>query len=230
MRDTGGRARGLGYNAQTMKPEERTSEVPGGRAEATRSAAAGVFLDRDGTVCEEVGYVNHLNRCRLLPGSAEAILRLNEAGLPVAVVTNQSGVARGYFREELIHAVHDRVRSLLAEKGARVDGIYYCPHHPTTGESPYRAECDCRKPKPGLLLRAARELGIDLARSFLVGDSVRDVAAAAAVGVTPILVLTGYGRGEWEHQRDRFRTPPAHIAEDLLRAVRWILAQRSLRP
>src|SRR5436309_9944933 len=135
----------------------------------------GVFLDRDGTVCEEVGYVNHLSRCRLLPRSAEAIRLLNEAGLPVAIVTNQAGVARGYFSEEMIQAVNERVRSLLGERGARVNGIYYCPHHPSAGEAPYRAECDCRKPKPGLLLRAAREIGIDLPRSFLVGDSSHDM-------------------------------------------------------
>src|SRR2546422_1086690 len=163
----------------------------------------GVFLDRDGTVCEEVGYVNHLSRCRLLPRSAEAIRLLNEAALPVAIVTNQAGVARGYFTEEMIQAVNERVRSLLGERGARVNGIYYCPHHPSAGEPPYRAECECRKPKPGLLLRAAREIGIDLPRSFLVGDSSRDIEAGQRAGVTPVLVLTGDGRGEWEDQRER---------------------------
>jgi len=187
----------------------------------------GVFLDRDGTVCEEVGYVNHLSRCALLPRSAEAIRRLNEAGVPVAIVTNQAGVARGYFKEDLVLEVHERVRELLAAGGARVEGIYYCAHHPTAGEPPYRAECECRKPKPGLLLRAAAEIGIDLPRSFLVGDSSRDVGAAAAAGVTPVLVLTGYGRGEWEHQRERFRTTPAFVAADLLDAVRWILERRA---
>lgn len=189
------------------------------------ASAPGVFLDRDGTVCEEVGYVNHVSRCRLLPHSAEAIRLLNEAGRRIAIVTNQAGVARGYFQEDMILAVHERVRGLLAEGGARVDGIYYCPHHPTAGEPPYRSACDCRKPLPGLVLRAARELGIDLARSFMVGDSARDVQAAQAAGVTPVLVLTGYGRGEWEHQRERFTVPPAYVAEDLLDASRWILAR-----
>lgn len=192
---------------------------------ASRTLSPGVFLDRDGTVCEEVGYVNHVDRCSLLPGSIEAIRMLNGAGLATAIVTNQAGVARGYFREELIHQVHDRLKLLLAAGGARVDGIYFCPHHPTAGEPPYRADCDCRKPKPGLLLRAARELSIELGRSFLVGDSVRDMEAALTAGVTPVLVLTGYGRGEWEHQRERFKTAPAHVADDLLDAVRWILAR-----
>ena len=162
-----------------------------------------IIMDRDGTVCEEVGYVNHVSRCRLLPRSAEAIRLLNEAGRRTAIVTNQAGVARGYFAEEMILAVHERLRRLLADSGARIDGIYYCPHHPTAGEPPYRGACDCRKPLPGLVLRAAAELGIDLTRSFMVGDSARDVVAAQAAGVTPVLVLTGYGRGEWEHQRER---------------------------
>jgi D-glycero-D-manno-heptose 1,7-bisphosphate phosphatase len=195
-----------------------------------RSAVPGVFLDRDGTICEEVGYVNHIDRCALLPRSAEAIRLLNEAGIPVAIVTNQAGVARGYFREELIHEVHTRVRSLLAAQGAHVGAIYFCPHHPTAGEPPYRQDCSCRKPKPGLILRGAQELGIDLARSFMVGDSARDVQAAAAAGVTSVLVLTGYGRGEWEHQPERFATRPAHVAADLLEAVRWILERRAGTP
>lgn len=187
------------------------------------SGSPGVFLDRDGTVCEEVGYVNHVTRCRLLPRSAQAIRRLNEAGLKVAIVTNQAGVARGYFTEEMITSVHERLRGLLSEAGARVDGIYYCAHHPSAGEPPYRAECDCRKPRPGMILRAARDIGIDLERSFIVGDSSRDVDAGAAAGVSPVLVLTGYGRGEWEHQRSRFHSTPLHVAEDLLDAVEWIL-------
>ena len=199
---------------------------PVGEADRTgNTGTPGVFLDRDGTVGEEVGYVNHVSRCRLLPRSAEAIRLLNEAGRRVAIVTNQAGVARGYFGEEMIVAVHERLRGLLESAGARVDGIYYCPHHPSAGDPPYRSECECRKPLPGLVLRAARELGIDLARSYMIGDSARDVKAAQAAGVTPVLVLTGYGRGEWEHQRERFTIPPAHVAEDLLDASRWILAR-----
>jgi len=202
------------------------SSVGAGERSAGRSQGApGVFLDRDGTVCEEVGYVNHVSRCRLLPRSADAIRLLNEGGRRIAIVTNQAGVARGYFEESMILAVHERLRGLLDDAGARVDGIYYCPHHPTAGEPPYRSTCDCRKPLPGLVLRAARELGIDLTRSYMVGDSARDVQAAQAAGVTPVLVLTGYGRGEWEHQRHRFTVPPAHVAEDLLDAARWILAR-----
>lgn len=186
-----------------------------------------VFMDRDGTISEEVGYVNHLSRYRLLPRSLEAIRLINEAGLMAIVTTNQSGVARGYFSQDLVEAVHARLLSLAAGAGARLDAIYYCPHHPAEGSPPWRAACDCRKPKPGMILRAAREHGIDLERSCVVGDSVVDIEAGAAAGVRGVLVLTGYGRGLVEHQKERFRTPPAHTADDLLEAVRWILERRT---
>ncbi|MEK7283612.1 MAG: HAD family hydrolase [Acidobacteriota bacterium] len=186
-----------------------------------------VFMDRDGTISEEVGYVNHLSRYRLLPRSLEAIRLINEAGLMAIVTTNQSGVARGYFSQDLVEAVHARLLSLAAGAGARLDAVYYCPHHPAEGSPPWRAACDCRKPKPGMILRAAREHGIDLERSYVVGDSVVDIEAGAAAGVRGVLVLTGYGRGLLEHQKERFRTPPAHTADDLLEAVRWILERRT---
>jgi D-glycero-D-manno-heptose 1,7-bisphosphate phosphatase len=184
-----------------------------------------IIMDRDGTVCEEVGYVNHLSRVRLLTHSAEAIRRANEAGFQTVVVTNQAGVARGYFDERLVDEVHDRVREMLAERGARVDGLYYCPHHPDVGAPPYRKACDCRKPRPGMLLRARDEMGIDLARSYMIGDSVRDIEAGHRAGATTVLVLTGYGRGELEYQSRGWTVKPAHVADDLLEAVLWILAR-----
>ena len=186
---------------------------------------AAIFLDRDGTICEEVGYVNHLSRSRLLPNSLEAIGLINQAGLLAVVTTNQSGVARGYFSEELVQAVHAKLQASVAQAGARLDAIYYCPHHPTEGTPPWRTVCECRKPQPGMILRAVREHGIDLPRSFVVGDSVTDIEAGAAAGVPGILVKTGYGRGLLEHQRHRFRAEPAHTADDLLEAVRWILSR-----
>ena len=186
---------------------------------------AAIFLDRDGTICEEVGYVNHLSRSRLLPNSGEAIRLINQAGLMAIVTTNQSGVARGYFSRDLVEAVHAQLRASVARAGARLDDIYYCPHHPTEGPPPWRADCDCRKPKPGMILRAAREHDIDLSRSYIVGDSVADIEAGGAAGVVGVLVKTGYGRGLLENQPHRFRTHPAHAAEDLLEAVRWILAR-----
>jgi D-glycero-D-manno-heptose 1,7-bisphosphate phosphatase len=188
---------------------------------------AAIFMDRDGTISEEVGYVNHISRYRLLPRSLEAIRLINQAGLLAIVTTNQSGVARGYFGQDLVEAVHARLQSLAAGAGARLDAIYYCPHHPAEGSPPWRAACDCRKPKPGMILRAAREHGIDLEHSYVIGDSVVDIEAGAAAGVPGVLVLTGYGRGLLEHQKERFRTPPVHAAADLREAVLWILERRA---
>jgi D-glycero-D-manno-heptose 1,7-bisphosphate phosphatase len=185
-------------------------------------------MDRDGTLSEEVGYVNHLSRYRLLPNSLEAIRLANAAGFLVVVTTNQAGVARGYFSEDLVHQVHGRLRTWVEEGGGRIDAVYYCPHHPKEGEPPYRAECDCRKPRPGMILRAAREHRIDLPASYVVGDSWIDIEAGAAAGVPGVLVLTGYGRGLLEHQRDRLRVPPAHVAEDVLEAARWIVARHGV--
>lgn len=186
-----------------------------------------VFIDRDGTLTEEVGYVNHPARLRLLPRSAEAVRRLNAAGVPAVVVTNQAGIARGYFGEKVLEATNDALVRLLADAGARLDGLYVCPHHPTEGEPPWRADCDCRKPRPGLLTRAAADLDLDLARSTMVGDKASDLVPGRAVGARTVLVLTGYGLGEWEYRRDRFPVQPDHVAGDLLDAVEWALARRA---
>lgn len=152
-----------------------------------------VFLDRDGTVIEEVNYLSRVDQVRLLPGAAEAIARLNRSGFAVIVVTNQAGIARGYFAEERVAEVHDRLTNLLCRAGARVDAFYYCPHHDTEGVGSYRIVCDCRKPKPGMLLAAARDHGLDLTRSWMIGDKLCDVAAGAAAGCTTVLVRTGHG-------------------------------------
>lgn len=184
---------------------------------------AAIFIDRDGCLTEEVGYVNHVGRLRLLPRSADAIRRLNEVGMPAVMVTNQAGIARGYFSEAVLHEVNAELVRQLGAAGARLDGLYVCTHHPDEGEPPYRQSCDCRKPRPGLLRRAARELGLDLARSVMVGDKISDVAVGQSVGAAGVLVLTGYGRGEWEHQRAGWTSKPDHVAEDLLDAVDWAL-------
>jgi D-glycero-D-manno-heptose 1,7-bisphosphate phosphatase len=186
-----------------------------------------VFIDRDGTLTEEVGYVNHPSRLRLLPRSAEAVRRLNQAGIAALVVTNQAGVARGYFSEAVLAAVNAALVAKLKEEGAYLDGIYVCPHHPTEGDPPYRTACDCRKPKPGLLYRAAADHGLDLARSTLVGDKPSDLVPARVVGARCVLVLTGYGLGEWEYRRSTFPHEPDHVAGDLLDAVDWVLTGRS---
>jgi D-glycero-D-manno-heptose 1,7-bisphosphate phosphatase len=185
-----------------------------------------VFIDRDGTLTEEVGYINHPSRLRLLPRSAEAVRRLNEAGIAAVVATNQAGIARGYFSEDVMNAVHQQLVDRLKEGGAHLDGLYVCPHHPTAGEPPFRADCDCRKPRPGLLLRAARDLDLDLAGSSMVGDKASDLSVAHSVGARSILVLTGYGLGEWEYRRAHFPVAPDHVAADLLEAVEWVIARR----
>jgi D-glycero-D-manno-heptose 1,7-bisphosphate phosphatase len=186
---------------------------------------AAVFIDRDGCLTEEVGYVNHVSRLRLLPRAADAVRRLNAAGVPAVMVTNQAGIARGYFTESVLHAVNAELVRQLAVGGARLDGLYVCTHHPDEGAEPFRMNCDCRKPRPGLLRRAAHDLRLDLAGSIMVGDKISDVAVGQSVGAAGVLVLTGYGRGEWEHQRAQWTTKPDHVAEDLLDAVDWALAR-----
>jgi len=181
-----------------------------------------VFIDRDGTISEEVGYINHVSRFRLFPYSAAALKQLHDNGYLAIVITNQAGVARGYFSEEMVQAIHTQMTRDLESSGARVDAIYYCAHHPTVGEPPYQLDCDCRKPKPGLLLRAARDYDIDLANSWMVGDRYSDIELAANAGVKSALVLSGYGRGEWEHQRENWTIQPDLVAEDLLAAVNQI--------
>jgi len=189
----------------------------------------GVFLDRDGTITEEVGYVNHLSRLRLLPGAAEGIRLLNDAGVPVLLATNQAGVARGYFDETLLKAVLGRLEELLAGQGARLDALYYCPHHPAAGVPPWRADCDCRKPKPGMLLRGAREFGLDLPRCWVVGDKISDTGFARSAGARAAMVMTGYGLGEFEHQRDQWKWTPDLLAPDLYVAAQRILEGEGLR-
>lgn len=153
-----------------------------------------VFLDRDGTIVEERDYLARREELRFIPGSKEAIKRLRDAGFKIVVVTNQSGIARGYFTEQTIHDIHETIQQRLRPLGTRIDGFYYCPHHPSKGLARYRMKCNCRKPGPGMFLQAVRELGLDLNKSFLVGDSVEDIRAAQNLRIKPILVLTGYGR------------------------------------
>ena len=184
-----------------------------------------VFLDRDGTINEEMGYMNHLDRFVLLPGAAAAIRSINESGLKAVVVTNQSGAARGYFLEELIDQVHRKMRDLLEEEGAFLDGIYTCTHAPPSkGES---GGCGCRKPKIGLMKQAAQELNLDLEKSYVVGDRFKDVEMARNAGAKAILVLTGYGKGELEFLGPSSKVQADFVAEDLAEAVEWILSDMS---
>ena len=184
-----------------------------------------VFLDRDGTLSHEVGYVNDLSRFELYPYSVAAVRALNRAGFLAIVATNQAGVARGYYPESLIHEVHDALRARMSEGGARLDGVYVCMHHPSVGEPPYRQECDCRKPRPGMLLRAARELDVELRRSYVIGDREGDLKLAWSVGARAVLVKSGYGRGELRWNAPQWERQPDFVAEHLLEAVARICAE-----
>jgi len=182
-----------------------------------------IFLDRDGTLSHEVGYVNHPSRFRLYPWSVDAIRAINQAGWLAVLVTNQAGVARGYFPESVVHQVLGKLQVEMEGGGARFDGVYVCLHHPSVGEPPYRKECDCRKPKPGMLRRAEVELGADLARSWMVGDRHGDLQVAWNVGARGALVRTGYGRGELEHLSPGWERGPDLVAANALEAVERIL-------
>lgn len=189
------------------------------------AARRAIFLDRDGTLSHEVGYVNHLSRFRLFPFAASAVRAINNSGFLAVVVTNQAGVARGYYPESLIHEVHDALRSELSGGGARLDGVYVCMHHPSVGEPPYRLDCDCRKPKPGLVLRAAADLDIDVKRSYVIGDREGDLELAWNVGARGVLVKTGYGLGELQNRAPQWPRQPDMVAEHLLEAVQRIVAE-----
>jgi D-glycero-D-manno-heptose 1,7-bisphosphate phosphatase len=182
-----------------------------------------VFLDRDGTIGEELGYVNHIDRFQIFPYAAESIRQLNQAEIPVIVVTNQSGIARNIFPESLVHEVHKKMVAALAAGGAWIDAIYFCPHKSEDA-------CECRKPNPGLLAKAAREHALNLAGSWIVGDRYADLEMGHTVGARGILVMTGYGRGEYELHRATWSRQPDALAENLKDAVRHILQNGKCAP
>lgn len=184
-----------------------------------------VFLDRDGTIIEDVGYLRELSQIDLLPWSPDAIRMLNEAGFAVVVITNQSGVARGYFDEAHVQATHAALDAALQAHAARIDAYYYCPHYPGSANPHYNVECDCRKPAPGLLRQAAHDLSIDLERSWMVGDFWRDVEAGLAAGTRTILIRTG--RGGQHRPAPPDAPQPDAILNDLMEAAGWILRNSS---
>jgi D-glycero-D-manno-heptose 1,7-bisphosphate phosphatase len=184
-----------------------------------------VFIDRDGTINEQRGYINHVSRFILLPGVGQAIYLLNKNDYLVVVTSNQSGVAQGYFPVELVHETHELMKRELAKDNAYLDGVYFCPHHPNGVVSGYNKQCTCRKPGTGLIEKAASDLEIDMDRSFVIGDRWLDIEFARNAGIPGILVLTGYGRGDLEYVIPGKKTKPLCVAEDLPRAVAWLLAQ-----
>jgi len=184
-----------------------------------------VILDRDGTINEEVGYIGSPEHLRLIPGAAAALRRLQAARFCLVIVTNQAGVARGHFDETALQRVNGHLLALLAAEGVRVAGLYYCPHHPTEGHPPYRRACDCRKPGGGMIRRAAEEHGLDLARSFVIGDHLSDVLLGRGAGSRTVLLLTGHGLEEAAKAAGTPGATPDFIAADLEAAAAWILTR-----
>jgi len=176
----------------------------------------GLFLDRDGTINADLGYLSDPDRLRLIPGAAEAIKMASERSFRVIVVSNQSGIARGLFTKDQSDAVNERLLALLGAQSAEPDGIYICPHHPDFGREE-GADCQCRKPAPGLLLRAAAEHRIDLGKSFMVGDRLSDILAGQAAGCRSVAVGTGNPIGVRE------RLSADYVAADLGEAVKWVI-------
>ncbi len=183
-----------------------------------------VFLDRDGTINYDVGYLNHPDQLEFIPGAVEAIRMLREAGFSIVVITNQAGIAKGLIPEEQLPKINAAFSRMLDEVDAACDGLYYCPHHPEGKVEDYARACDCRKPAPGMLLQAAEDLDIDLVRSYVVGDKSSDVQLGHNVGATAVMVLTGHGRDE-QKQYPADYTPPHYTCNTLYEAAQWILEQ-----
>jgi len=181
-----------------------------------------VFLDRDGTLTRESDWVRSTRDLVLLDGAIDAVLALERAGYAIVVITNQSAVARGIVTERELESIHADLVARFERGGAHLEGVYACPHHPTEGSPPYRRECDCRKPKSGLIERAARELDIDLHRSWIVGDAERDLLAGERVGLRAVLVGTGKGTAERDRLQAAGSTP--RFANDVRAAAALILA------
>jgi D-glycero-D-manno-heptose 1,7-bisphosphate phosphatase len=186
-----------------------------------------IFLDRDGTLIEEVGYLQRLEQMHLLPGAAEAVRRANAAGHPVVVVTNQSAVARGLISEAFAQESAAHLATLLAAAGARLDAYFYCPYHPD-GRPPYDREHPDRKPGSGMVLRAAQELNLPvetLRGAWMIGDKRSDLDTGAELGMVPVLVRSGYGRATESALPPDFQRRGGRIFEDLAAAIAWILEQ-----
>ena len=195
-----------------------------GRRDKLRPA---VFLDRDGTLNEDIGFMDRMEALSLFSWTADAIRLLNRAGYCTVVTTNQSAVARGLIDEEFLRVVHQEIDRRLARGDARIDRYFYCPHHPEAPLEAYRRICECRKPRPGMILAAARELGLDLTRSVMVGDRRLDVASGHAAGVRAVLVRTGLGAAEEEDLVEDPGAQPDAILNNLMEAVGWILRNSS---
>jgi D-glycero-D-manno-heptose 1,7-bisphosphate phosphatase len=181
-----------------------------------------VFLDRDGTLNKDVGYPNSFDAIDVYPYSFEAVRRINHARLLAVVVTNQSGIGRGLIEEKRLTEIHLKMRDLFTKNNARLDAFYYCPHYIDSQDPRYRKDCACRKPNPGMALKASKDLNIELKGSYMVGDKVEDIEFGLNFDATPVLLLTGHGQKAFQKLPEK-GLQPAHVAKNLLEAVDWIL-------
>jgi len=186
-----------------------------------------VFLDRDGTINKDVGYPSSYDMIEIFPNSFEAVKKINEAGLQAVVVTNQSGIARGFIKEQELTEMHRKLQEDFSRRNAFIHKIYYCPHFPESPHSIYGKKCSCRKPETGMALQAAADLNIDTSLSYMVGDKVEDILFGININAKTILVLTGYGKKS-QYLLKAKGIEPAYIAADLLEAVNWILTQEKI--
>ena len=183
-----------------------------------------IFLDRDGTINKEVNYLHRPEDFEFIPGAVEGIKLLNDHGYKVVVVTNQAGVARGYYPEEAVQSLHEYINRVLSDFGAHVDAFYYCPHHPVHGIGKYKTECQCRKPEIHMLEEAGKRFSIDKSKSYMIGDNAGDILAGKKYGVTTILVGTGYGKGI----RQKMHGTYDYYCEDLRQAVKFIVEREDI--
>ncbi len=182
-----------------------------------------VFLDRDGTINYDAGYINHVDNFIIYPYAAQAIRMLNEKGFLVIIITNQSGLARGFFNENTLEEIHSYMISQLRKKGAEIDGIYFCPHDPNAKIEKYKSVCSCRKPETGLVDQALKDFNIDKNNMYFIGDKHSDIMAGYTSGCKTIMVKTGYGKGDLIHKSKSWKVKPDMVADTLLHAVKYIL-------
>jgi D-glycero-D-manno-heptose 1,7-bisphosphate phosphatase len=186
-----------------------------------------VFLDRDGTLIADAEYLSQPSQIKLFSNTAEALKLLRKAGFYLFVVSNQSGVARGYFPESMVRKVHQKLQQMLKSKGARIDAFFYCPHYPAGKVKVLSRVCDCRKPRAGMIKQAARKYPIDLKRSYVVGDKMDDLLLARKAKLSGgLLVRTGNGRKN-EKELKAAPLPKSFVVSDILSAAKWILTQTS---
>ena len=178
-----------------------------------------VFLDRDGTIIEDSGYVSSPDQIKFIPGAIAAVKQLNEAGYQVVIISNQAGIARGLLSEDMLQTIDKIIHRQILNGGGHIDASYYCPHHPEHGVYPYKQDCDCRKPHPGLIKKAVRDHNIELSGSFMVGDKSSDIETGKRAGVKTVFVRTGHGREE----EKTLKIKPDHVSDNLPEAVRWLL-------